>query len=282
MPFTHVRGINQNYEILGDDGPWIAMLPGGRRGMDGILTMAEGMAGKGYRVLVFDRRNCGKSEIGISGGASEFDEWADDLFELTKQLDAQPCAIGGQSSGCRTAITYVVRHPEAVSGLMLWRVSGGPYAAVNLGIRYYAEYIKAAGIGGMEAVCETDHFAKCIAANPRNRNILMSMDPNDFVEVMLRWMVSFLSGAITPLIGATAEDLKNIRVPTLMFCGNDRHHSRKVSFDVQKLIPESEIIDLGLPIFDVDTSPLALWKELMPTMVDQFDEFLKRRVTVAI
>jgi len=278
MPFAQVRGIKQNYEVLGDNGPWVSLLPGGRRGMDGIQPMAERMADKGYRVLIFDRRNCGASDIGISGGASEFDEWADDLFELTKQQDAQPCAVGGQSSGCRTAITYAARHPEAVSGLMLWRISGGPYAALNLGIRYYADYIKAAGLGGMKAVCETEYFAKCIAANQRNRDILMAMDPKDFVEVMLRWMISFISYATAPVIGATEEGLKSISVPTLVYCGNDRHHNRKAALDVQKNIRDSELIDLGLAAFDADASPLPLWDALMPTMVDQFDEFLKRRV----
>lgn len=281
MPVAQLLGINMNYEVLGDSGPWVALSPGGRSGMEGIRAMAERIADKGYRVLIFDRRNCGKSDIGITGGNSEFGEWAEDLFELTKQLGAQPCAAGGSSSGCRTAISFVIRHPEAVNGLMLWRMSGGSYAAINLGVRYYAEYIKAASIGGMSAVCETDHFAECIVANPRNRDILMAMNPKDFVEIMLRWMVSFISGATTPLIGATVENLKNIKVPTLMFCGNDRHHSRESSFNINKLIPDSELIDLGLPVLDVDASPLEQLAEYIPAMVDKFDEFMKRRVKSA-
>ena len=158
MPITKVRGININYDTLGENGPWVVLVGGGRGPMEGTRPMAELMAAKGYRVLIFDRRNCGKSDIGITGGASEFDEWADDLFELTKELGAQPCVVGGASSGCRTSIAYAIRHPEAVSGLLLWKMSGGAYAAMNLGVRYYNEYIKAAGLGGMEAVCKTEFF----------------------------------------------------------------------------------------------------------------------------
>ena len=94
MPVAQIRGIQMNYDVLGDAGPWVALAPGGRVGMAGIQEMAESLAGKVYRVLIFDRRNCGASDVGISSGASEFDEWADDLFELTKQLGAQPCIAG--------------------------------------------------------------------------------------------------------------------------------------------------------------------------------------------
>ena len=86
MPVAQIRGIQVNYDVLGNAGPWVALAPGGRVGMPGIREMAESLAGKGYRVLIFDRRNCGASDVGISGGASEFEEWADDLYELFRQL----------------------------------------------------------------------------------------------------------------------------------------------------------------------------------------------------
>ena len=282
MPVAQVRGINLNYNLLGDAGPWVALAPGGRRGMEGIQEIAEQLAGKGYRVLIFDRRNCGASDIGITGGASEFDEWADDLFELTNQLGAQPCVAGGVSSGCRTSVTFAIRHPEAVSGLLLWKMSGGAYATLNLGVRYYTEYIKAAGLGGMAAVCETEFFSERIKENPQNRDILMAMDPADFIEIMVRWMTSFISGANQPMVGASEEDLKNIKVPTLLFCGNDRHHRREASFDTQKLISGSELLDLGMPVLDVDAAPPAEWAKYTPQMVEKFDEFLRRRLTLAV
>ena len=281
MSTAQIRGIEMHYRILGDDGPWVVLVPGGRSAMEGVEPVAQMVADKGYRVLIYDRRNCGKTDIGITGGDSEFTEWADDLFELTKQLGAQPCVVGGTSSGCRTSIAYVIRHPEAVSGLLLWKMSGGAYAALNLGVRYYNEYIKVAGLSGMEAVCETEFFAERIADNPRNRDILMAMDPKDFVEVMLRWMVSFISGATQPMIGASEEDLGNIKAPVLLFCGNDRHHRREAAFDTEKLIPECELVDLGMPVMDIDAAPPEVWNEQFPVMADKFDDFIKRRVLVA-
>lgn len=279
MPIAEVRGVHLNYEVVGGEGPWVVILPGGRNGMERVRPVAELLAAKGYRVLLHDRRNCGKSDVGISGGESESGEWADDLDDLTRQLDAQPCVVAGSSSGSRTALTFTIRHPGAVSGLILWRISAGPYAALNLGVRYYAEYIKAAGIGGMKAVCETDFFASRIEENERNREILMSMEPMEFVRVMVRWMGSFIGSADAPIIGASADDLRAIDVPALMFPGCDRHHPREVAFNAEQLIPNSRLIDLGMPVEDVDSVGLKAWNEHLPRMVDDFDRFIREEIT---
>ncbi len=278
MPVTKIRGINQHYEIIGETGLWVALSPGGRTPMGEIRDMAVQLSAKGYRVLIFDRRNCGKTDIGITGGDAEYTEWADDLFELTKQLNAQPCIVGGASSGCRTSVSFAIKYPKAVTGLLLWKMSAGPYATLNLGVRYYSEYIKIAGLKGMEGICKTDFFAKRISENPRNKDILMKMDPNKFVDVMTRWMVTFISCSNFPLIGATEDQLKNITVPTLLFCGNDRHHSREASFGTHELIPESELVDLGMPVLDIDAQSAEEYGKYTPKMVEKFDEFIKRRI----
>ncbi len=36
MPVVRIRGIQMNYDVLGDTGSWVALAPGGRRGMEGI------------------------------------------------------------------------------------------------------------------------------------------------------------------------------------------------------------------------------------------------------
>ena len=35
MPFASVRGVTLHYEIIGKAGPWVAIAPGGRRGIEG-------------------------------------------------------------------------------------------------------------------------------------------------------------------------------------------------------------------------------------------------------
>src|SRR5262249_30154843 len=168
MPITHVRGVNINYEVLGTGGPWVALSPGGRRALDNVKSLAQHVADAGYRVLVHDRRNCGLSDIAIGADTSEYEVWAEDLYDLLSQLKALPAVVGGGSSGCRLSVLFALKYPHAVRALLLWRVTGGPFAAARLTENYYGKYIQAAQEGGMAAVCELDHFKERIEARPAN------------------------------------------------------------------------------------------------------------------
>src|SRR3954452_18471648 len=106
------------------------------------------MAHAGQRIVLCDRRNCGASGIAIEG-ESENEEWADDLHELLGKLDALPAFVGGSSSGCRLALLLALRRPEAVRGLLLWRVTGGGHAAQRPPNQYSTSHIDAATRGGM-------------------------------------------------------------------------------------------------------------------------------------
>src|SRR5438067_8488456 len=68
MPVATVRGVDINYEILGERGPWVALQPGGRRALAGVKSLGEKLAEAGCRVLVYDRRNCGASGVSFDGG----------------------------------------------------------------------------------------------------------------------------------------------------------------------------------------------------------------------
>ena len=124
MPIASVNGLDINYETFGDDGPWIALITGGRRGYQELIPLAGKIAAEGFRVLLHDRRNTGASGISITAEDVEEVVWADDLRGLLGQLDALPAFIGGSSSGARTAIFYCLRHAETMQGLLLLRVKG--------------------------------------------------------------------------------------------------------------------------------------------------------------
>src|SRR5437879_7649619 len=99
MPIATIRGVNINYRVLGDRGPWVALSPGGRRDQGVVEPLAELSAEAGFRVLLHDRRNCGASDVIIAGEESEYEIWADDLYELLSQLGARPAFVGATSSG---------------------------------------------------------------------------------------------------------------------------------------------------------------------------------------
>ena len=276
MPIANVRGVEINYRVLGHDGPWVAVSPGARRDMSGIERIATEVANTGHRVVIFDRRNCGASEVLIDGTDSEYEIWADDLHELLRQLDALPAFVGGSSSGCRTSLLFALRHPEAVKGLLLWRVTGGRFACERLAHEYYTQFIDAAQAGGMAAVCEMEHWKERIEARPQNRNALMGMEPERFIVVMSHWREYFLKGADLPVIGATEEELKAIRVPACIIPGNDNTHGRQTGENLGRLLPTSEVHVLFPKQYDEPLSPREEWDAKAGEMAALFADFMKR------
>jgi pimeloyl-ACP methyl ester carboxylesterase len=276
MPLAQVRGVNINYKVLGDHGPWVALSPGGRRDISGIELLASKVAETGHRVVVFDRRNCGASDVVIDGQDSEYEIWADDIHELLRQLGALPAFIGGSSSGCRTSLLFALRHSEATRGLLLWRVTGGRFACERLAEEYYGQYIAAAKQGSMAKVCEMEHWKERIEARPQNRDALMKITPERFITVMSHWREYFLKGADLPVIGASEEELKSIKVPACIVPGNDNTHGRQTGENLGRLLPKSEVHILFPKHYDEPLSPREEWDEKAGEMAVLFGDFIKR------
>ena len=282
MANASVRGVTLHYEVIGHSGPWVAMAPGGRRGIEGVLSIAQRIAAAGYRVLVHDRRNCGASDVSIDGEGSEYEIWADDLHALLTQLGATRAFVGGSSSGCRMAILYALRFPTAVKGLLIWRVTGGGTAARRLARNYYTQYIEAAQSGGMAAVCDTEHFKARIAERAENRARLMAMDVPRFIGVMDRWNRYFIDGIDLPIIGATEAQLRSIELPTCVIPGNDNSHPRRVGENLVTLLPNANLHSLGLKDYDLDLSPRDEWNEREPALAKIFIDFMGRAPALAV
>jgi pimeloyl-ACP methyl ester carboxylesterase len=279
MATALVRNIKINYEIVGDKGPWIALTPGSRRSYQELLDFAKSIAASGYRVLLHDRRNCGSSDVGFDGSASEHEVWVDDLYELAKQLGALPLALGGSSAGARLAILFAIRHGKAVSSLLLWRVTGGEEAVEHLAHNYYGQFITLAEKGGMQAICDSEHFAQCIKDNPSNREKLLSTDVHEFIKIMDFWRKRFYESANLPIVGATEDQLHSIAAPTCLIAGNDVIHTPQTALKASRLIQRCELHD------DIvrKVAPDQLlkewdrqeWRDAEPKMAALFTTFLQ-------
>lgn len=276
MPTANINGVNVAYEIVGDSGPVIAMMPGARRGAAEMKSLAEKVAAGGFRVLLHDRRNTGASDMKLDAGDTEEGVWADELHALLKHLDLLPAYISGSSSGARTALNFALRHPDAMRGLLLIRVTGGAFAAKSLPQNYYRAFIEAAEAGGMTAVCETDRFREYFATNPKARDQLMAMDPKDFIAMQSTLLERFLAGADLPVMGMTEADLNSIKAPTLIVPGNDNTHSSASGRIAHDMIKGSELHQLPITDQDVDLVAWTDWSHLEPEIAETFIDFMRR------
>jgi pimeloyl-ACP methyl ester carboxylesterase len=122
-----VNGLTLGYDLIGDAGPTWVVTPGGRYSKDkpGIREVARGLADCGHRVLVWDRPNCGESDVCFEG-PSESEMQADYLAALLEDLDLAPAIVTGGSAGARVSLITVAKHPEVARGLAMWWVTVAP------------------------------------------------------------------------------------------------------------------------------------------------------------
>jgi pimeloyl-ACP methyl ester carboxylesterase len=276
MATANIRGVNLFYQVIGDAGPWVALINGGRRAHLELVPLAKKIAAEGFRVVLHDRRNTGTSDILIEGEESEEAIWTDDLHVLLRQLGATPAFVGGSSSGARTSMLFYLRHPEAVRALMLLRVTGGAFAAGRLPENYYGQFIRAAREGGMAAVCATEQYQERFVGNARNRPYLMSLEPEQFIAVQSRWLDLFASGGHLPVMGVTEEQLRAIKVPTIVIPGNDKTHNGESGRIAQRTIPGAILHELPVTDQDVPLIPWTDWAPYEPEIARVLTGFMKK------
>jgi pimeloyl-ACP methyl ester carboxylesterase len=279
MPYAKVRGVNIFYQVIGDHGPWAALITGGRRGHDEFIPLAQKLAKGGYRVVLHDRRNTGRSDVLIEGDVAEEIMWLDDLHELLTQLGAVPTIIGGSSAGARTAMRYYTRFPNDTRALLLMRVTGGSFAANRLPENYYGQFIKAAQQGGMAAVCATEQYQERIAANPATRDRLMAMDPQQYIKVMSNWMDQFIASTKTEVFGMTDADLAAIKVPTVVIPGNDLTHASANGKIAASRIPGAVLHQLPITDQDVALINYTEWEPYEQEIADAFLNTMRKATT---
>lgn len=273
MPVKNIRGVDLVYEILGGHGPLVTLTPGGRRGGGSERELASLIAEAGFRVLLHDRRMTGASGIAFQGD-SESLEQAEDLLALLQALDTGPVYVAGCSSGARMSLLLARHHPDTVKALLLWRVTGGPYAAKRLAFNYYEQFLDAVQKGGMDAVCATEHFAAMAAANPVNRETLTGIDAGRFTAAMQRWLAGFNKDSGYPVAGLAPAEMRAMTLPAIVIPGNDRVHPRAPGQAAHRLLPNSRYQEIMTNDVDVDVD-FEGWAGKTGTLAAAFINFLR-------
>jgi pimeloyl-ACP methyl ester carboxylesterase len=245
MPTATVHGLSISYEVIGDGRPW-SITPGGRFSKDspGVRELAEALAERGNKVLVWDRPNCGASDVCFTGD-SESAMQADTLAELLRQLDMTPAVIAGGSGGSRVSLLAAARNRDVAAGVAMWWISGGVYGLMVLGTHYCGGNIAAAWTGGMEAVVALDEWAEVLERNPSNRQRLLDQDPKEFIATMERWMVAYCPCGDELVPGLPDADGRALDIPAIVFRSgeSDANHTRLMSEQVADLLPSSRLVE---------------------------------------
>lgn len=246
-----VSGITIDYELLGPEGaPPIALTPGGRFAKDspGLRELAQALVAGGRRVLLWDRPNCGASDISFEG-ESESDLQARTLIGLIRALDLGPTALAAGSGGSRVSLIAASHDPGLVSHVIVWWISGGALSLISLAAYYCVNSAIAASRGGMAAVADLPGWSEQIRRNPRNREILLAQDPQRFIDTMERWALAYMPSKSSPVPGMSPQSFARLSMPVLIFRSgkSDLSHTRRTSEWVHELIPHSQMLEPPWP-----------------------------------
>jgi pimeloyl-ACP methyl ester carboxylesterase len=246
-----LQGITLAYEVIGDAGarPWV-ITPGGRFSMTspGVRELAVALAERGNRVLIWDRPNCGSSDVCFTG-PSESQMQADALAGLLRHLDMGPAVIAGGSGGARVSLLTAGKHRDVASGLAMWWISGGVFGLMTLGVHYCSGSLKAVWNGTMEDVANLPEWAEVIAGNPANRDIFLAQDREEFLATMERWMAVYCPSDDTLIPGLNDSEARSLDIPTLVFRSgaSDYNHTRATSESLAKLLPNARLAEPPWP-----------------------------------
>lgn len=283
MPRIDINGLSIAYELIGDGAKAITITPGGRFPKDtpGVRELARELAGKGYKVLIWDRPNCGESDVCFDAECESFQN-ADTLAGLIRALGLGKALVYGASGGSREALLTAIRHPDCVAGVFCQWLSGGGIGIATLPLAYNANPAIAAATGGMEAVVALPDWKEQIERHPANRDRFLAMDAEGFVQKMRDWADWFFPEPGQPIPCVKAGDLEGIKVPVVILRGgkSDFHHTRETSEAVAAVIPGADLqeppwgdrewLDRLVANFQDPTSGLF---RSMPMLVPQITQF---------
>jgi len=247
MARIELDAVGIEYDLTGPDGaPAIVLTPGGRYSKDipGIPQLAQLLSDAGFRVLTWDRPNCGKSDLHFDG-ASESGMQASFLVKLVRALRIGPVTLVGGSAGARVSLFAAKEEPNAVSRMMLCWISGGLVSMMRLGSYYCCEPAEVAALRGMEAVAEMPIWQQQLAGNPHNRDYLLSFEPDEFIKRMERWAWGYIPAQDAPVGGMSAADFARLSMPVIVLRGSarDLYHPAWVCEQVAERLPEARLAD---------------------------------------
>jgi len=245
MAKATIDGVSLAYEVIGEGRPWV-ITPGGRFSKDepGVRELAAALAEQGNKVLVWDRPNCGESDVCFEG-SSESAMQADALAGLLEHLGMAPAVIAGGSGGARVSLLTASRHRSVASGLALWWISGGVYGLLVLATHYCGGSLAAAWTEGMESVADLPEWAESLARNPSNRQRFLDQDSGTFVETMERWMATYCPRDDEHVPGLPDADARALDLPALVFRSgaSDANHTRATSEALADLLPQATLAE---------------------------------------
>lgn len=267
MPRIKVNGVDLAYELMGNGTP-IIWTTGGWLPRGNHCYHVAGRFCQKRQVFIWDRRNCGKSDVALDENApSEFHSYAHDLHEILHKLGLSPAIVGGGSGGLITSLLFAHLYPEDAKGLLLYAPGTMDKRILeDLIQRRYLDYADLAEKKGTQAVSESNGglytWSTLCEQNPENKDRLISMGSERFAALMRKWA----KWGPYWCAGLSDDELNQVDIPAVVTPGfqkDDELHPWQSAVELHKRLPNAEFIDWKKIVGD------DVWRQLQEGVLSQ-------------
>ena len=239
MPYELINGTSLHYEEVGNGEPVVFLH--GYTGSTRDWAYQVAALSEQYRIIAFDHRGHGMSSSPHEEEGYSIPISSNDAFELLQRLGIERCCLVGHSMGGFAALQCTIDHPELIKALVLVDTSSGEFEVAPGYAELRAKLDELAREEDLEAAFEYDaahnpmrieRFQK----HPEQREIARQRVLNTSVDGYIYTARSFGTWP-----GVT-ERLSEIRIPTLIFWGNEDTPFMKASELLRDSITGAELV----------------------------------------
>jgi len=237
MPHLSIDGLDIHYREAGQGFP-VVLIHGYTGNLQNWVLQVRALAKK-YRTISPDLRGHGRSVKPTRREDYSLELLAADVYGLLTALAVPECYLVGHSMGGMVAQEFVLRHPEMVRALVL--VDTAADLPQDIPWEERMRLMELARSAGMEAVFEE------VAQTPPLGSQLVEENPQLIDIWREQFLMTSLEGYLYcgEAIGRRRlllEELAQIRVPTLIICGELDEPFLAPSQRMHQTIPGSELV----------------------------------------
>lgn len=239
MPIANINGVDLYYEVSGQ-GEAVVFLHGYTGSTRDWANQIPVLSPR-YRVVTVDHRGHGKSAAPSREEDYSVKILSDDVYGLLNLLGIRKCCLAGHSLGGFTALQFAIEHQDMLAGLVLVDTSSGQFARDPHYAQLRQKLDELARTEGLQAAFEYDathnpmrieRFKKHPELREISRQRVMQTSVDGYIYM------SRAIGRWQPL----TRRLSEIRVPTLIFWGDEDTPFEEPSRIMNKGIPDSELV----------------------------------------
>jgi 2-hydroxy-6-oxonona-2,4-dienedioate hydrolase len=289
-----VDGVDLWFEIHGEGTP-LVYTPGAFYSMESSRAVAQALAPMGYRVLLWDRPNTGRSGLLFEPGHM-LHLWADKLKGLLGHVGIPSAYFVGVVNGLLFSLHFAARHRERVRGLAL-------VAALTDDTQWWYDVVEATFLEpariiegqGMAAALEEGggrwgvfDWVEQFSLAPHKREELLALDPAVAATALRSWAKGYTGTGLVWAGGLTDEQLSRLDVPAIVFSGAggsmDAYpvHSPEDARRLHQALPNSQLVisssHLGTQwptVLEQLANPEASFDPLVVAVSSSVDRFVR-------